>query len=134
MVPKNIPSIRLREVREQRGWTQVDLAEKVGVTERTVGRWERGEAFPTSYALTKLCMLFNMTQEELGLRRAKNIPGTEGGVPTQAQVSLEPVDDLLTEQETDKESALELSMKLRRDILLKKWGLSRWSKRRKSIR
>jgi transcriptional regulator with XRE-family HTH domain len=38
-----ISPIRFGEVRKRIG-TQRDLAERIGVTERTVGRWERGEA------------------------------------------------------------------------------------------
>ena len=36
-------SLKLREIRKSRKITQGELAEKVGVSERTVGGWERGE-------------------------------------------------------------------------------------------
>ena len=37
---------RLRFEREVRGWSQQDLAEKVGTTQKIVSRWERGESTP----------------------------------------------------------------------------------------
>ncbi len=60
------PNMRLREQREQRQLTQAALAEKLGVSTLTVGRWERGEAVPTPYALKKLCTLLEATPQALG--------------------------------------------------------------------
>ncbi len=37
---------RLKRVREQRGWSQAYVADLVGVTTRTVSRWEQGHALP----------------------------------------------------------------------------------------
>jgi putative transcriptional regulator len=68
-VQKGIPNVRLREQREQRYLTQAELAEKIGVSEMTVGRWERGEASPAPYAVKKLCVFFDTTPQELGLKR-----------------------------------------------------------------
>src|SRR5690242_1322839 len=62
------PNRRLRTVREQRGWSQAVLAEQLGTTELTVGRWERGERSPQLFYRSKLCELFGMTAEELGLK------------------------------------------------------------------
>jgi transcriptional regulator with XRE-family HTH domain len=61
-----IPNIQLREHREQHHLTQAALAEQLGVSTLTVGRWERGEAVPTPYALRKLCMLLEATPQDLG--------------------------------------------------------------------
>lgn len=35
--------LEIRALREKLGWTQMALAEAVGVTSNTVARWERGE-------------------------------------------------------------------------------------------
>lgn len=37
---------QIRAEREARKWTQQQLAEKLGVGQRTVGNWERGETVP----------------------------------------------------------------------------------------
>lgn len=36
----------IREAREERGWTQDELAERLGVARQTVGRWETGGGVP----------------------------------------------------------------------------------------
>lgn len=64
------PNIQLRDMREQRGWTQNYVADSIGVTTRTVSRWEQGQAFPTPYCVRKLCNLFEANEQELGLERA----------------------------------------------------------------
>ena len=66
---------QLRYERERRGWSQADLAEKVGCDTKTVSRWESGERFPRPYHRQTFCELFGKNAEDLGLlnRRAKNI-------------------------------------------------------------
>ncbi len=63
------PNIQLRERRERYQLTQAALAEKIGVNTLTVGRWERGEAVPTAYALKKLCTLLEATPQTLGFEQ-----------------------------------------------------------------
>src|SRR5712692_7192182 len=63
---KNFASI-LRHERLLHGWTQADVAEKLGSDSRTVRRWERGETIPSLYLRRKLCILFEKTPGELGL-------------------------------------------------------------------
>jgi WD40 repeat protein/transcriptional regulator with XRE-family HTH domain len=60
---------QLRHERELRGWSQADLAEKVGCDTKTVGRWESGIGFPRPYHRQKLCEIFGKNAEELGLVR-----------------------------------------------------------------
>jgi transcriptional regulator with XRE-family HTH domain len=38
----------LKVEREARGWTQAEMAERIGVTTNTVARWERGEVTPSA--------------------------------------------------------------------------------------
>lgn len=60
--------IRLKEERLRRGWRVTDVAERIGISgEKTIRRWERGASTPKPENLTKLCSLFGMTPEELGL-------------------------------------------------------------------
>jgi len=49
--------VDIRALRGNLGWTQVALAEAVGVTSNTVARWERGEmaiSEPASRLLQKI--------------------------------------------------------------------------------
>jgi transcriptional regulator with XRE-family HTH domain len=60
------PNNHLRLERESRGWSQEDLAEKVGTSQKVVSRWERGESTPLPYYRQKLCKLFGRNVAELG--------------------------------------------------------------------
>src|SRR5437660_7003935 len=57
----------LKAERIRRGWTQITVAEAVGVDTKTVGRWERGTTAPYPYFRERLCFLFEKTPEQLGL-------------------------------------------------------------------
>lgn len=64
---ETFPNDRLKSARYQMGWTQAELAEKVGTTFETVSRWERGIKAPSAYFRRKLSEVFGKTAEELGL-------------------------------------------------------------------
>src|SRR5215467_15041312 len=61
------PNKLLKRERELRGWSQADVAEKIGGDPKTVGRWERGITSPGPQLCQKLCELFGKNTEELGL-------------------------------------------------------------------
>jgi DNA-binding transcriptional regulator YiaG len=42
-VAYSMTGVEIRALREKLGWTQMALAEAVGVTSNSVARWERGE-------------------------------------------------------------------------------------------
>src|SRR5215471_9304348 len=58
---------QLRIERERRSWSQAEVAEKLGVDVKTVGRWEKGSSKPYPYYRQKLCQLFGKGVEEFGL-------------------------------------------------------------------
>jgi transcriptional regulator with XRE-family HTH domain len=59
----------LCNARQTRGWTQSDLAEKLGVGTTTVRSWERGNNSPIPLHRSRLCDLFGMTAAQLGLEQ-----------------------------------------------------------------
>ncbi len=61
------PKYVLRSMREKRGWTQEELAEKVGTTGVTVSRWESGVTSPNRYFRKMLSNVYDKSIEELGL-------------------------------------------------------------------
>src|SRR5260370_23183634 len=68
-----LPNEQLRRERQRRGWSREYVAEQIGLADaKTIGRWERGAAFPSSYFLQKLCTLFGMLAQDLGLYQAKS--------------------------------------------------------------
>src|SRR5260370_38091416 len=58
---------KLRTERKLQGWSQAKLAKVLGVTTRTVIRWEQGVAMPQPNYRKKLGTLFGKTAQELGL-------------------------------------------------------------------
>lgn len=58
---------RLREARDNCGWSQQELADKVGTNFVNISRWENGSHFPTPHFRQKLCEIFGKTPVELGL-------------------------------------------------------------------
>ncbi|GAC1364014.1 MAG: hypothetical protein NVSMB44_22480 [Ktedonobacteraceae bacterium] len=69
---------QLRYEREQRGWSQQKVAEAVGVTARTISRWEMGLARPYPHFREQLCQLFNKSVDELGLLNDSETPDAPG--------------------------------------------------------
>lgn len=67
----------LRQARENKGWSQQNVAEQIGTNRFTVTRWERGLATPSPYYRQKLSALFGMTPRELGLLKEEQT----GSVP-----------------------------------------------------
>jgi transcriptional regulator with XRE-family HTH domain len=57
----------IRELREQRGWSQFELAVKVGVTPGAVGKWERGISEPKATQLRSLAEAFGVLMDQIEL-------------------------------------------------------------------
>jgi peptide/nickel transport system substrate-binding protein len=66
-----VPNEHLRRARSLKGWTQTELAERVGTSFEMVSRWERGVTVPSSYYRERLCAVLGQTPEELGLLRSQ---------------------------------------------------------------
>jgi DNA-binding XRE family transcriptional regulator len=52
-----ISAAQLRTLRNMRGWTQEQLAERIGVSFMTVNRWENGKFSPSAPFAIKLAKL-----------------------------------------------------------------------------
>lgn len=57
---------RLKHERERHGWTQSEVAERIGTTQVNISRWEKGTTVPGPYYRQKLGVLFGKTPGELG--------------------------------------------------------------------
>ena len=55
----------IRQLREERSWTQLDLAYKVGVTPATVYNWERGKYEPKASQLRALAHAFEVSMDDI---------------------------------------------------------------------
>lgn len=52
---------RIVELREERHWTEYQLAEKSGLTQSTISSWYRKNMLPTIPSLTKICDAFGIS-------------------------------------------------------------------------
>lgn len=52
-------------LRRQSGMTQLELAEKIGVTDKAVSKWERDLSFPDVSSIPKLAEIFGVSVDEL---------------------------------------------------------------------
>jgi transcriptional regulator with XRE-family HTH domain len=58
-------SVRLRQLRAQRGWTLMALAQVSGVSRAMISRIERGEASPTAAVIERLATAFGLSMSQL---------------------------------------------------------------------
>lgn len=55
----------LAKLRKEHGWTQEQLGERLGVTNKTVSRWEKGNYLPPVEMLQILSQMYGLTINEL---------------------------------------------------------------------
>lgn len=51
----------LTELRKRKQWTQLELADKINYSDKTVSKWERGDGLPDLKTICKLAELFGVT-------------------------------------------------------------------------
>lgn len=95
---KNIYSLR-----KERGWTQAELADRLGVTNQAVSKWETGESLPDSSLLLSLSELFGVTIDELfkGKTAAENAEDNESRKETRSERTRD--DDFTGKDDDDEE-------------------------------
>lgn len=54
---------RLFKLRKRKGWKQLDVAERAGISERSYAAIERGEAKPKLDTLLKICNVLQVTPD-----------------------------------------------------------------------
>ena len=57
----------IRQLREARGWTQLELAYRLGVTPVTIYSWERGRTEPRVSQFRQLARLFGVSMDDIAL-------------------------------------------------------------------
>lgn len=65
---------RIKELRQARGWTQADLARRLGVTRNGVNSWEQGLSMLSPASLVDLARLFSVSTDYLlGVERLNTV-------------------------------------------------------------
>ena len=62
---KLISASNIIKLRTEAGLTQAELGEKLNYSDKTISKWERGEAIPDAYVLTQMAEIFDVTVDYL---------------------------------------------------------------------
>ena len=62
---KKTLGMMIASLRKENGMTQLDLAEKMGVTDKAVSKWERDLSCPDVNTIPKLAEVFGVSVDEL---------------------------------------------------------------------
>ena len=70
----------IAELRKQHGMTQLELAEKMGVTDKAVSKWERDLSCPDINSIPNLAEIFGVSVEELmQVKKTAEAPAGKAG-------------------------------------------------------
>lgn len=65
---------RIKFLREQKSYTQTDLAKKLGITRSSVNAWEMGISVPSTQYIVELATLFSVSTDYLlGVEKTSSI-------------------------------------------------------------
>lgn len=62
---KLVVASKLIKLRQQAGYTQAELGEKLNYSDKTVSKWERGESLPDAFVLTRIAEIYGTTVDGL---------------------------------------------------------------------
>lgn len=66
--------VRLKKLRESKGWTQAELGKRMGITRASVNAWEMGISNPSTDYLVELAKIFQVSSDYiLGLQETSNL-------------------------------------------------------------
>ena len=70
------------QLRKENGLTQAELANKIGITNKAVSKWETGDAFPETSLLLPIAKIFNVSVDELlrGKKDCNNINNNDNEI------------------------------------------------------
>jgi transcriptional regulator with XRE-family HTH domain len=71
----------IKKEREQRGWTQAELAGRVPIGQQTLSRWERGKTRPNQGQVTRLLELFELDPDQLEVWLSKGDESSKDALP-----------------------------------------------------
>lgn len=61
----NLTGKFISQLRKENNMTQAQLAQRLGVTDKAVSRWETGKGYPELTVLVSVCEAFNVSVNEL---------------------------------------------------------------------
>lgn len=100
-------SERIRQLRQERKWTQAELAEQLGIHQKQVSAYERGVNLPSTEILIKLAEIFDVTPDYLAFE-AKGRPAKLNIQDRELLRRFEMVDNLTEKEKTLAKEILDL--------------------------
>ena len=94
---------RIKVLRKENGWSQGELAEKIGADGRQISRYENGHITPSAEALVRLAQAFDVSVDYLLLEDAPRRP-----LKVEDQTLLEKLQDVQHLSEQDRDSILHI--------------------------
>ncbi len=65
---------RIKELREQKKWSQEELATKLGITQDSISLWEKNKRTPNTQYIIALCNIFEVSCDYiLGYENEENV-------------------------------------------------------------
>jgi transcriptional regulator with XRE-family HTH domain len=111
MLSADFPA-KLRDLRKRRGWSQGQLAQKIGADLQRVSKYERGVIWPTMELMVAIAKAFDVTVDFL-IRDDKN--AAVGKIKNQALLNqLEQINDLPEDDQKTVVSFLDAFIKRRK--------------------
>lgn len=82
-----IMSLRIEQLRKERGWSQSELARRLGVKPPQTNRWESGARRPELNNLVRMCDLFDVSIDYLyGRTDVRRVAKAEEGSEEHGEV------------------------------------------------
>lgn len=82
-------------LRQRGGWTQEQIALRLGVDQSSVGRWERGERLPSTEQMQALCFAMEAQEEEIVALTTGRFAEAPEQMPTEPQAVSDYLNPLL---------------------------------------
>lgn len=79
---------RLKLLRQGKGMTQKDLAERINISPQAISRWENSEVEPSIETLRTLAEIFDVTMDDLFGKESKSEPAQGEPAPQEPPVTL----------------------------------------------
>jgi len=100
---------KLKQLRQSKGWSQGQVAMKIGVDMQRISKYERGVLFPTTELALKLADLFEVSLDYM-LRNEENMASNRIKNPHLLK-QLEAIDNLPEEKQKNVEALLDAFIK-----------------------
>lgn len=87
---------KITKLREERHWSEYQLAEKSGLTQSTISTWYRKNMIPSIASLSKICEAFDITLSQFFMEENDNAT-----ILTEKQLDLLTLSTRLTSEQYD---------------------------------